>query len=288
MTTRWLFALISCAFAVSSSAQPAAMCDVKLFQETTLDDTAEDLRLSVLSLITAENFSEAKKTYGVDLVLRSSSGSTIGGFGDYSTFDVARTKELNLFEYKFDRKISRHFVQSRLTDRSVEAYSECLRSISAGGLFLWFSNVTDDYATLNVYYKAFPGDGSNKKLELLEVVGAANKLSLEQDWQPNVTRKYQVKRKPASQLRVSMNMAGTSDEAVVPYLPPPTVVWYSYDRLDYLGYFHSAPVDKSPRFCVANDCQSKARDVCKALKHNAVLGFTTRDEGRAVHDVICK
>lgn len=263
-------------------------CDNTLIQDQEHGASNEVLRLSYLWLITEENFEQTKKDRGGNLFLRYS-GAALSAFGNYNDFKEARSKEFELFDFKYDAQTARAYARTYLSGNALAAYVECLRT-HRHGVFVWLRDVTSTNATLEIHYRAFPGDASEKVLENIEFVGVVSPPEVRSIWNVNESASYVLTRNLSSELRVAITLGGSTDSAWVP--PPPQlapVFYYGYKDLDIRGFHHSAPVAQSPRFIPpGTDARDKAAEMCKKLNHKTLVSFTTRDEGRAIHDLVCK
>jgi hypothetical protein len=138
----------------SSDEQAIAIeCDPAeiLIQNKSAKITNESVKLSVFNSINKDNFEESKKnlsTGGSVLV----DGLPISGYGNYSDFQQALSREQQNFSFNLDEQQSSIAVQQTLSDNALNAYVLCLQNQNDTGVIIWMGNTSafGDTAVVNI------------------------------------------------------------------------------------------------------------------------------------------
>lgn len=227
-------------------------CDAALIRDNLSQFSSLQEKLAVLSIYDQQTHQSGSTSFSGEVSLPIE-GIPIGAGSDFSDTEETKTSVFDYYSYDYSRDDAIAYIRSRLSPESANAYVECLR-LTQNGLFLWFTNVTDQAATLNIRWSPPAGTAATQNLETSpQFLGTSTPASIvDPIWDFNATRSYIVDRVASSELRVVMNLGGHSGTAFIP--KPPVVVIPTWT--------YSERIARGDRFRVAFDTGSCPDSAC--------------------------
>lgn len=119
--------LLGSAFGANASLD----CKSVLIKTALTESSSNELRLSLLSIIDRETFEDLRKegSGGANL---SFDALSIGTSSDWAAFNRERTRELQLYDFRYDAQHAYHYAASFLPAANANAFVDCLRETRKG------------------------------------------------------------------------------------------------------------------------------------------------------------
>jgi hypothetical protein len=237
LTFLGLCALQSPAISLSAVAQGLdENCWTGAIMEHRLFSSDDRLYLAMLNEITAENFSDRKKSYG--------GGLDIEGFslsGDYGDFDSARRKEFQRSSFSENRESSVSYIEQAVSSKGLEAVQRCmeLKSRSVAGIHMWVQKLTARNALVAMYWQPPPLGSQRVTVAVATWEGTTTgRQVVPRSLGLNETRSFSIARSPTAEVLIAVNVSGYTSHVSIPPTPPsPMPQWIAseYGKSVLLG-----------------------------------------------------
>jgi hypothetical protein len=201
--------------ASGSSAARADDCDAALIKDNYASASSTAEKLALLSIYDRETSQSMANSGG--------GGVNIFGIGISGDFDKEHSQIDKLFQsldFHYSRSDALAYSISRLSPAAADAYVRCLE-VHEKGVHAWFTEVTDDRATLHIRWSDLPNAPADARLDgPVQFRGTTTSPAIIRSPLPHGSEQsFILDRIPGEELRVVINAGGTTAIAFVPNPP---------------------------------------------------------------------
>ena len=217
---RLVSAVAMALFIASGVAQAAedTCAAILLPNQTKIQENAH-LAVSMLDLITEDNYSKAKDTFGASFPI-----AEVPFGADFSSFNESRRKYQELHKYDLDYERSYNYATSILGNDQVKAWGECMVGKEKGVLRAAASDDEKEYAIVQVFYDSGVAAYQQIPISFAALNGEFQGMKLPKTIPQRISQEIVISRKDLDKdIVFQVGIGATSRTVRIPPPPPPPV-----------------------------------------------------------------